>query len=341
MGLQKKRFFSLMLLLCIILTCEGGIPTDFYTCQPLDAQTKVFLEELNSNPLTLCLKETPLSVLRTPLPFTQNTIAGIDSIQMVTFAGSHGPVPVRLYTPKTNLTVLPVLLYFHGGGWALGSLNDYDSLCQSLAVKAECLVLSVDYHLAPEHPFPIPLQDCYDSAKWATQNIHKYKGDSSRLAVGGDSAGGNLAAAVTLMTRDRAEFRLIHQTLIYPALSCQFDTPSYELFKENFFLAREDMKFFWNCYVQKENPQHVYISPLRTTSMDHLPPTMLIVADYDVLRDEALAYGRRLQAAGVPLTLKTYGTIHGFIGMEGLDISKKALGELTTSLKKALHPDLN
>jgi acetyl esterase len=141
------------------------------------------------------------------------------------------------------------------------------------------------------------------------------------------------------VARDRKDFQLVYQMLLYPALSCQFDSLSYELFNEGFFLTREDMKCLCGYYVQGQDAKNPYISPLKATNLNCLPPTLLVVADYDVLRDEALAYGWRLQAAGVPLSLKKYGSVHGFLGLAEIDLSKQALKELTESLKKALNPE--
>jgi len=233
------------------LTLEGTYSlTDFFTFLPLDGQTKTWLADQKEHDDSSLIKDIPLALLREQQPYSQCKRQEIDTIQMISIEGPHGSIPIRLYTPKTDTFSLPVLLYFHGGGWALGSLDAYDTICQLLESKAQCLVVSIDYHLAPEYPFPAPLQDCYEGVKWASNNIEKYKGDPSRLAVGGDSAGGNLAVAVTLMARDLNEVKLMYQVLIYPALSYQFDTLSYEFFKEDYFLTREDMKCFWEYYTE-------------------------------------------------------------------------------------------
>lgn len=334
----KWQFFVLIMwVLCAASVHAEESLTDFFTFLPLDAQTKTWLANQQEQDDHRLIKEIPLALLREQQPYTQCKRQEIDTIQMISIEGPHGSIPIRLYTPKTDTSSLPVLLYFHGGGWALGNLDAYDTICQLLESKAQCLVVSIDYHLAPEYPFPAPLQDCYEGVKWASNNIAKYKGDPSRLAVGGDSAGGNLAAAVTLMARDLNEVKLMYQVLIYPALSYQFDTLSYELFKEDYFLTREDMKCFWEYYVKDQDRKNPYISPLRAQSLSNLPPALLIVADYDVLRDEALAYGWRFQKEGVPLNLKKYGSIHGFMGFDSIDLGKQAIEEIGDSLKKALH----
>lgn len=333
-----QYFLSMIMMVCTACFSTDARSADFYSFMPLDAQTQSLLDYQKEHPHhPRFLKEVPLELLRTQPPYTLCQMPEVETIQNISIPGSHGPIPARLYTPKTDAVSLPVLLYFHGGGWALGHLDAYDNLCQLLAAKAECLVMSVDYHLAPEHPFPIPLQDCYEAVIWAFENIENHKGDSGRLAVGGDSAGGNLAAAVSLMNKDCGGVPLIYQVLIYPVASHQFDTLSYELFKEDYFLTREDMKCLWEYYVQGQDHNNPYISPLRAKDLSNLPPALLIVADYDVLRDEALAFGLRLQEAGVPLTLKKYGTIHGFIGFDSLDIGKQAIQDIAETLKEALH----
>ena len=313
-----------------------------YSLQPLDEQTKAILEEQNKLPDALkSIKNIPLAELRKlsmrvrvkDTPYIPHKIPGIASIENLTIQGSHGPIPLRLYTPDTHSSLLPVLLFFHGGGWALGSLDDYDSLCQQLAVKAEYLVVSVDYHLAPEHPFPTPLEDCYESVKWTAKNIAKYKGDPEKLSISGDSAGGNLASAAALMARDLKEVKLKNQVLIYPVMSYQFNTLSYECFKEGYFLTREDMQRFWDYYAIGKNKTDPYLSPLAAKNLKDLPSSLLIVADYDVLRDDAVAYGWRLQESGVPVTLKKYGSIHGFMMFDALDIGKEAINEMADWMK--------
>ncbi len=319
------------------LSADEGL-FDVFTCLKLDSQTKELLDYQKEHPdHPKLIEEIPLKILRERPPYEQSKMKEIDTIQTISISGSHGPIPVRLYTPKTDNLSLPVLIYFHGGGWTLGCLDGYDKICQPLAVQSGCLVASVDYHLAPEHPFPIPLQDCYESVKWVSENIAEYKGNPTRIAVGGDSAGGNLAAAVTLMARESNEIHLVYQVLIYPAVSYQFDTLSYELFKENYFLTKDDMKCLWKYYVQGQDRNNPYISPLKASCLNNLPPALLIIADYDVLRDEGLAYGWRLKESNVPITVKRYGSIHGFLGFDSLNVSKQAISDIGDHLKQVLY----
>ena len=335
----KLLLTALLTLNLATAIADGGV-SDFTTYLPIDPQTKALLDYLVDHPdHPKLLAEVPLELLRQEQPYEQSKIDGIDYIKTISIPCTNGDVALRLYAPLTERDSLPVLMYFHGGGWTLGSLNDYDDLCQSLAVQAECLVVSVDYHLAPEYPFPAPLLDCYESLKWVSANIAEYSGDATRIAVGGDSAGGNLAAAVTLVAREFGDVKLVHQLLMYPAVSCQIETLSYEFFKENFFVTREDMKFFWNNYVQTQNGHNFYISPLRALHLNSLPRATIVIADYDVLRDEGLAYAWRLKEGGVPTKVLKYGSIHGFIKFHSLDIGKKAVVDLAADLKNSLYSE--
>lgn len=316
---------------------------EFALLLPLDKQTEEFLNEQKLNsPRPMYLKDIPLYLLRMqeinrpPIP----KLAGIRSIERLAIQGKQGAIPLRIYIPdNVAKKPLPVLVYFHGGGWALGTLDEYDLLCQYFALHGQCIVVAVDYHLAPEYPFPIPLEDCYAATQWVEKSIQQFGGDPKRLAVGGDSAGGNLASGVTLMARDQQGPKIAYQILLFPALCNQFNTLSYTLFEEGYLLSKEDMKFFWSCYLKQQDIQSHYASPLLSQSVANLPPTFLMIAEYDVLRDEGLAYGWRLQQSGVPLDLKKYGSIHGFIGFSKLDIAQQAIQDVAKALRIALNQD--
>ena len=248
--------------------------------------------------------------------------------------GPNGAIPVRIYTP-TGGGPFPVLVYFHGGGWVLGSIETHDTVCRSLANAADCVVVSADYRLAPEHKFPAAADDCYAATHWVTANAASFNADPERIAVGGDSAGGNLAAVVALMARDRGEPALAYQLLIYPATDYLPDTPSYRENAEGYLLTRDDMVWFWNHYLRDEaDGKNPYASPLRAASLRGLPPALVITAEFDPLRDEGEMYAARLREAGVAADVIRYdGMIHGFVSMaavleRGRDAVQRAAAEL-------------
>src|SRR3989454_1753470 len=235
----------------------------------------------------------------------------------VTIPGPLGQIPIRVYTPVEKGT-LPVLVYFHGGGWVVGNLDTVDQFCRMIANAASCIVVSVNYRHAPEHKFPAAVEDAYAGTRWASQDAHTFRGDPARLAVGGSSAGGNLAAAVALAARDRGGPPLCFQLLIVPVIDHNFDTLSYRDNAEGYGLAAEGMRWYWRHYLSSEaDGRHPYASPLRAPSLGELPPAFVATAEFDPLRDEGEAYAARLRNEGVPTTHKRYaGMVHGFQGPE-------------------------
>jgi len=210
---------------------------------------------------------------------------------------------------------MAVLVFFHGGGWVIGNLDTHDMVCRALANAAGCLVVSVDYRLAPEARFPAAAEDCYAATAWVAEHARSLGGDGSRIAVGGDSAGGNLSASVALMARDRGGPPIAFQLLIYPVAAADFETASYRACAEGYGLSRADMIWFWDHYVpdtrDRANP---YVAPLGADDLSGLPSALVITAEYDPLRDEGEALAAKLSAAGVPTTLARYdGQIHGFV----------------------------
>jgi acetyl esterase len=248
-----------------------------------------------------------------------------------------GEIPVRLYTPEGD-EPLPVLVFFHGGGWVLGNLDTHDVICRSLANQAGCIVLAVDYRLAPEHKFPAAVEDAFAATKWAAENASKFGGDPTRIAVGGDSAGGNLSAVVSQMARDTGAPDLVFQLLIYPAVAKLDGFPSYFENSENHFMTRESAVWFYEQYIaQNTNLSDPKLFPLYAESLANLPPALVITAEYDVLCDEGEAYAHKLEASGVAVTLTRYdGMIHPFYSLGGvLPQAKVAIAQSANALKQA------
>jgi len=252
--------------------------------------------------------------------------------------GSEGAIPVRIYTPA-GTGPFPVLVFFHGGGWVLCNLDTHDPVCRSLANGARCIVVSVDYRLAPEHKFPAAPHDCYAATQWVINNATLINGDPARVAVGGDSAGGNLAAVVALMARDRREPAPIFQLLVYPVTDhYKPGTPSHHENAEGYFLTGDDMVWFWNHYLNSDaDANNPYACPLRAASLAGLPPALVITAEFDPLRDEGETYAARLRESGVAAELLRYdGMIHGFISMGGvLEQGRDALELAAARLRSA------
>src|SRR5262249_5257951 len=212
---------------------------------------------------------------------------------------------------------LPLLMYFHGGGWVIGDLDTCEGICRSLANGAGCIVVAVDYRLAPEHRYPAAAEDCYAATAWAAEHARELGGDSRRIAVGGDSAGGTLTTVVALMARDRGGPPLGHQLMVYPVTEHSYETASYRDFADGYLLNLELMTYFWNQYLGgASDGLDRYASPLRAPDLRGLPPALVITAEFDPLRDEGEAYAARLREAGVPVTLSRYdGVFHAFFSM--------------------------
>jgi acetyl esterase len=244
-------------------------------------------------------------------------------------------IPARVYVPRKQ-TDLPVLVYFHGGGWVVGDLDTSDWLCRSISLATDCMIFSVDYRLAPENKFPTPLEDCYQATRWIAENGYESYADVNRLAVGGDSAGGNLAAAVCLMARQNGSPTISYQLLICPVTNYSFDTGSYRKYAEGYLLTRRDMEWFWNHYLRDpKDGENVYASPLRA-ELQSLPPAFVLTAEYDPLRDEGEGYAKRLNEAGVATTMARYDSmIHCFTDFAELNQTHKAVDEIAARLRDA------
>jgi acetyl esterase len=245
-------------------------------------------------------------------------------------------IPVRLYWPSEG-TPLPLLVWFHGGGWVTGDLDGNDAVCHMLAHEAGAIVMSVDYRLAPEHPFPAPAEDCSMATNWAANHAVELGARPGFLAVGGASAGANLAAAVTLMARDRSGPSLVHQLLVYPVTDCNFDTDSYSRNGEGFGLSRDSMRWYWEQYLgpglaEAGNP---YAAPMQAPTVGGLPRAHVITAEYDPLCDEGEEYARRLEEEGALTVATRYpGMVHGFFTRVAVyDDAAKAIAEAGNQMR--------
>ncbi len=271
--------------------------------------------------------------MRVPMP-----IEPVHEVRDITIPGPVGDIPARLYKPSAANN-LPVLLWFHGGGWVIGSVEGSDPTARSLANQSGCAVVSVDYHMAPEYKFPAPVEDCYAATTWVVKHAADLGVDGSKIAVGGDSAGGNLAAVVAIMAKERGGPKISHQCLVYPVADYNFGTESYTNNANGYLLTVGSMKWFWNHYLNNplEGLNH-HASPLQTADLAGLPPALVITAEYDPLCSEGEALATRLAAAGVPVERKRYdGMIHGFFGMAAsMDDAKAAVSQASEALKRAL-----
>ena len=250
--------------------------------------------------------------------------------------GSGLGIPARVYTPSGKVGPHPILVFFHGGGWVFGTLETHGDICRTLCHRSGSLVVSVDYRRAPEHRFPAALEDCCAAVRWCAGHAAEIGGDPTRLAVAGDSAGGNLAAAVALRGRDDGGPTLALQVLIYPVTNCAFDTASYHQYASGYGLTRDMMRYFWKSYLSRPaDANHPAASPLQAADLAGLPPALVLTAQYDVLRDEGEAYAARLAQASVPVRCTRYLEMnHGFVQLGALcEPALQGLMEIAESVR--------
>lgn len=284
---------------------------------PLDPQAQAYLDQ------AAALGLPPVNEL-TPEEARRNTAAQaralggepepLAAVENRTIPGPGGPLPIRVYRPPGEAPY-PVLVWFHGGGWVVCNLDTHDTPCAALANRAGCLVVAVDYRLAPEHRFPAAVEDAWAAVRWAGAQAAEIGADPARLAVGGDSAGGNLAAVVARRARDAGGPGIALQVLVYPVTDADFETASYRRNAAGYGLTRDAMRWYWDHYLPDAGRRaHPDASPLRAGDLRGLAPALVITCEYDPLLDEGEAYAARLRAAGVPVRLILEpGMIHGYI----------------------------
>ncbi|CAN5757065.1 alpha/beta hydrolase [soil metagenome] len=285
----------------------------------------------------LSVAEARAAELAEPAPVPPEPVARV--LERVA-PGPDGEIPVRLYLPD-DMRPAPVLVFFFGGGWVLGSLAAVDPVCRRLANATPCAVVSVAYRRAPESPFPAALEDCYAATSWIAEHGAELGLDRDRLAVGGASAGGNLAAAVALLARERGGPALAFQLLVYPPLDHRADTPSQQELLDPLFFGREDLAWCWSHYLAEpadgDNP---LASPLRAQDLCGLPSALVITAELDTLRDQGERYAARLSEAGVPSELVRFdAAVHGFFSKaDRFDAAAEAQAFAAAALRRAFAP---
>lgn len=257
--------------------------------------------------------------------------------------GELGEISIRIVRPKGRKEALPVVMYFHGGGWVLGDKFTHDRLIREIATGAEAAVVFVNFSQPPNAIFPVAIEEAYAATQWIGRNGASFNLDSSRMALAGDSVGGNMAIAVNLMTKKRGGVKIAHQVLFYPVTDASFETESYHQFAEGYFLSREAMKWFWDFYVPEEGARaDSLVSPRRATveELRGMPAALVITAEFDVLRDEGEAFAHKLAEAGVTVTASRYlGTIHDFVMLNAIASTPAARGAIlqaNTVLREAL-----
>lgn len=273
------------------------------------------MERVPTPPLPSLSPEAARAVVDAKVP-EQDDPEPVGDVMELSIPGPAGDVPIRVYVPEGD-GPHPALIYLHGGGWVVGDINMFDPTCRALANAADRMVISVEYRLAPEHPFPAPLKDAYAVAEWVAENAAAMTIDTDHVAIAGDSSGGQLAASVAQLARDRNGPEFDRQLLIYPATDYAFDTNSYKENGESGLLSRTDMEWFWDHYLQDEiDGRNPYASPLRATDFSELPPATVVTCGFDPLHDEGETYAEKLRAAGVDVVHLQYDDcVHGVIRM--------------------------
>ena len=343
MKIELAPYFSAIMILVITISLHFslnninplvyGMESSKYST--VENNTKLFLEKLQQSggpPLSTLTPTEARQVLsglqaapikKLPAEIENKTIPG----------GPNGEISIQIVKPSgSGNETLPVVMYTHGGGWVLGGFDTHERLLRELATGAHAAIVFVNYTLSPEAKYPLSLEEAYAATKWISENGQTLNLDSSRLVVAGDSVGGNMATSVALLAKERGGPPIIFQLLFYPVTDANFDTPSYLEYQEGYFLTRESMKWFWDNYASNDtNRKEPTVSPLQASidQLRKLPPTLIIVGENDVLRDEGEAYAHKLMQAGVPTTATRYlGTIHDFMMLNPITDTPAARGAI-------------
>jgi len=305
---------------------------------PIHPQTLAVIDIMAQMGVSVGGSPSDLRALMASFPRPKGEAVG--AVDNRTVRGPAGDVPVRIYSPSgVGSRPSAALVWFHGGGWVYGSLESADFVCRAIANRAGCRVISVDYRLAPESKFPAAVDDCFAVTRWIADHAADLNVDANRIAVGGDSCGGNLAVVVALLAREQGGPSLAFQALVYPVTNHSFDTRSYRDYGNGYLLTRDAMVYFWNHYLDDQaDGSRPLASPLRATTFAGLPPGIVITAEYDPLRDDGEAYAARLRAEGVAVELVRYDSqIHGFFGNAMIDDGIHALDRLGAAVQTALN----
>ena len=280
----------------------------------MDPQAIAYLEGFSQLPPLHLMKAQAVRDLFASFPPEEVELAPLAKIEdrRIPVSGDE-EITIRIYTPKGQ-GPFPVFVYYHGGGWVIGDVEISDASCRMLANKTGCVVVSVDYRLAPEYKYPVPVEDSYAALNWVKENAESINVNASSIIVGGDSAGGNLAAVVSLISRDQNGPEISGQVLVYPVTALGYDTKSYLEFETGFGLDKNLMIWFGDYYIRnEEDKKDKYVAPLLAEDLTNLPPVLVITAEFDVLRDEGIAYEQRLREAGVKVeSICEEGLVHGY-----------------------------
>jgi len=307
---------------------------------PLDPQAQALLEQMQSQGMPPFDQMTVAQARQVGLEFKNlegppQAVAKVED-HLIPSPGGELGLGVRVYTPAgEHQSPLPLLVYFHGSGWTIANIDVADTPCRAIANAASAIVVSVEYRLGPEHKFPAALDDSYLATSWVAEHAAELGGDPERIVVIGDSAGGNLAAAVALMAHHRSTPKISQQILLYPATHCNFDTASYRENADGYMLTLGSCRWFWSNYLNSDDDaRNPYASPLLADDLSGLPPALVVTCEFDPLRDEGEAYAERLRAAGVPVKLSRYdGMIHGFLWMGGVvDRTQRLIEEIAAEV---------
>lgn len=289
----------------------------------LDNTAKIFVEDLKKKSAPPIYTLTPVNARNVLITLQSNPIyLSSASVETHTIEADGKKIPLHIIRPENAKNPMPVVIYFHGGGWVLGSFKTHERFLRELSNAANAAIVFVDYSLAPEAKYPTQIEQAYSATKWIAEKGASLNLDTSKIAVAGDSVGGNMAAVVTLLAKEKNTPKIGFQVLFYPVTDASFNTPSYQLYDKGPWLTKKAMEWFWNAYLSnKEEAKNIKVSPLRASveQLKGLPPALIITAQNDVLRDEGEAYANKLMQAGVPvLAVRYLGTLHDFVMLNAL-----------------------